>query len=49
MIVFCAATYGEGDPPENAVVFHEWLMDESLEDTLLKGSRFAVREFGIMI
>jgi NADPH-ferrihemoprotein reductase len=45
LVVFCAATYGEGDPPENAVNFHEWLMDDERADDLMKGSRFSI--FGL--
>jgi len=41
--VFCAATYGEGDPPTNAEEFHNWLMEDDKSDTLLKGTYFAVR------
>lgn len=28
LVVFFASTYGEGDPPDAAVSFHEWLMSE---------------------
>lgn len=28
LIVFFAATYGEGDPPDNAIEFHNWLMEK---------------------
>lgn len=45
LIVFCAATYGEGDPPENAVTFHEWLMEDDRADDLLKGTKFSI--FGL--
>lgn len=45
IIIFCVATYGEGDPPENAIDFHEWLMDDSREEDLLEGAKFAV--FGL--
>jgi NADPH-ferrihemoprotein reductase len=27
LIIIFAATYGEGDPPDNCVEFHNWLMD----------------------
>ena len=45
LVVFCVATYGEGEPPENALQFHEWLMDESRLETLMQGSKFSV--FGL--
>lgn len=38
-----AATYGEGDPPDNAQTFQEWLMDESRPDDLLKNVKYTVR------
>lgn len=42
IIVFCAATYGEGEPAENAIVYHDWLMAEDRPEDLLKDSTFAV-------
>ena len=41
-VVFACATYGEGDPPDNAKEFHEWLMNEERPSDLLKNTRFAV-------
>ena len=45
LIVFCVATYGEGEPPENALAFHNWLMEEGRLSTQMTGSKFAV--FGL--
>lgn len=45
LIVFCVATYGEGEPPENAVQFHEWLLEDDRATTLLNGAKYAV--FGL--
>lgn len=38
-VIFCVATYGEGDPTDNAQDFHEWLKERS---DSLKGLRYAV-------
>ena len=32
LAIFCLATYGEGDPTDNAIDLHQWLTDGS--DTL---------------
>eukprot|EP00124_Ichthyophonus_hoferi_P001833 Ihof_evm3s108 gene=Ihof_evmTU3s108 len=40
--IFCVATYGEGDPTDNAIDFHQWLSEEA--DTL-EGMKYAV--FGL--
>lgn len=48
VVVFVVATYGEGDPPDNAAEFHEWLMSAHRESDLnLKqpGVKYAV--FGL--
>nr|CAG4646861.1 EOG090X027R [Megafenestra aurita]SVE92258.1 EOG090X027R [Megafenestra aurita] len=42
MAVFCMATYGEGDPTDNAQAFYEWLQSGDAE---LSGVNFAV--FGL--
>jgi len=45
MVVFFASTYGEGDPPDNAIEFHEWLMDSSHDSQMFSGLKYAV--FGL--
>jgi len=45
LIIFFASTYGEGDAPDNAVAFHEWLMDKERESTLFANVKYAV--FGL--
>ncbi|KAF2977266.1 hypothetical protein EK904_008160 [Melospiza melodia maxima] len=42
LAVFCMATYGEGDPTDNAQDFYDWLQEA---DADLSGLRFAV--FGL--
>jgi len=42
--VFLMATYGEGDPTDNAIEFHSWIKDKDNE-TDLSGAKFAV--FGL--
>ncbi|KAG1701342.1 NADPH--cytochrome P450 reductase [Nymphon striatum] len=42
LAVFCMATYGEGDPTDNAIEFNEWLKDTSEN---LAGVNYAV--FGL--
>lgn len=42
LAIFCLATYGEGDPTDNALEFYEWL-NNSAQD--LKGLKFTV--FGL--
>lgn len=40
LAVFCLATYGEGDPTDNAMEFYEWLHT----DIDLTGLNYAVSE-----
>ena len=39
LAVFCLATYGEGDPTDNAMEFYEWLQNG---DANLAGLNYAV-------
>lgn len=39
LAVFCLATYGEGDPTDNAMEFVDWLKDG---DANLSGLNYAV-------
>jgi len=39
LAIFCVATYGEGDPTDNAQEFYEWLQTGDVE---LNGIKFAV-------
>jgi sulfite reductase alpha subunit-like flavoprotein len=43
--VFCLATYGEGDPTDNAMDFFEWLMNGNAD---LSGLRFAVSYLNVL-
>lgn len=42
LAIFCLATYGEGDPTDNALEFYEWLNNSAQE---MKGLKFTV--FGL--
>lgn len=39
LAIFCIATYGEGDPTDNAMDFYEWLQNG---DADLEGLNYAV-------
>jgi sulfite reductase (NADPH) flavoprotein alpha-component len=43
-VIIITATYGEGEPPEGAELFHKWLMGKRAPD--LKGLNFAVLGLG---
>lgn len=36
LAIFCVATYGEGDPTDNAQDFHSWLQDSDVDLSGLK-------------
>ncbi|CAG2122502.1 unnamed protein product, partial [Medioppia subpectinata] len=42
MAIFCVATYGEGDPTDNAQEFYEWLQNGGSDLTGLRYSVFAL-------
>lgn len=39
LVVFCMATYGEGDPTDNAQDFYDWLQETDVD---LSGVKYAV-------
>ena len=45
MVVFCMATYGEGDPTDNAQAFYDWLKSG---DADLTGVNFAVSYIALL-
>lgn len=40
LAIFCMATYGEGDPTDNAQDFYDWLQENDDED--LSGLNYTV-------
>jgi len=45
-VVLVVATYGEGDPTDNAVNFFKWIQDDSLPCTTLQGVKYTVMGLG---
>jgi len=45
-VILVVATYGEGDPPDNAMEFFKWLQDDALEPDVLKGCNYSVMGLG---
>jgi len=45
MVVMCLATYGEGEPTDNAKDFYDWIMDEDREPDSLSNVKFCI--FGL--
>mmetsp|Transcript_49321 Transcript_49321/g.78022 ORF Transcript_49321/g.78022 Transcript_49321/m.78022 type:complete len:688 (-) Transcript_49321:87-2150(-) len=45
-VVLAVATYGEGDPTDNAVEFFKWIQDDGLSDDTLAGMKFTVLGLG---
>lgn len=44
-VIFCLATYGEGEPTDNAKDFYEWLIDEARDPGSMAGVKYTV--FGL--
>ena len=44
LVIFCLATYGEGDPTDNATEMYNWLKDEPD----LTGLRYTVRKINMV-
>lgn len=42
LAIFCMATYGEGDPTDNAQEFYDWLKDTT---DSLEGLRYTVSQW----
>jgi len=45
-VVLVLATYGEGDPTDNATEFFKWLADDSVDADYLKGMKFTIMGCG---
>lgn len=45
-VILVAATYGEGDPTDNAAEFYKWIHDDSHEPECLKGMHYTVMGLG---
>jgi len=46
LLVFVLATYGEGDPTDNAMAFDKWIQEQDEGGQVLSGARFAVMGLG---
>lgn len=46
--MFVMATYGEGEPTDNARNLDEWLNDTSLDETTLSNVKFTVSQIGFV-
>merc|ERR1719387_3249674 len=46
VVLLLVATYGEGDPTDNAVEFYKWVQDQDLPSSTLEGMKFAVMGLG---
>ena len=42
LVIFCLATYGEGDPADNAIKMYDWLKGKNYPSDLT-GLRYTVR------
>lgn len=45
-VVFLMATFGEGDPTDNAAEFYEWINKDEREKEMMKGVTFGVFALG---
>ena len=45
-VIMVVATYGEGDPTDNAVEFYKWIHEDDREQDCLKGMNFTVMGLG---
>jgi NADPH-ferrihemoprotein reductase len=44
LVVLVVATYGEGDPTDNAAAFHDWIMSQDRQSNELANVQFSVSE-----
>lgn len=45
-VILVTATYGEGEPTDNAMEFFKWLQDKDLPEDTLEGTKFTVMGLG---
>lgn len=45
-VIFVVATYGEGEPTDNAATFYEWIMSDDRPDELLKNVKYTLFSLG---